>query len=94
MKSPYRKKKMIVAYKGWHLYQVPWSAYGKTRYAKWWINAQGKECIHSGYGKFVPRKKLRLMLKYHVDHLNEWNEMMQKIHENKKPLSIRMGETE
>lgn len=71
MKAQSKTKKVTVAYKGWHLTQVPWKSYEGQQYARYYFNPDGEITIHAGRCKYSTRKELRLDLIQYVNRDRE-----------------------
>ena len=76
MKAPSRRKEISVTYKGWTYVQTPWGLWdGKLQYAKALYDPDGKERMHAGYSKFIPRKKMKPEAKRVIDLLKRMREI-------------------
>lgn len=80
MRQQSRTKQISVKYKGYTLYQTPWTDYERNKqYAKsLWNDVEKREEYHAGYSKHLSHKELRLEVRHLVDKflpaLRKWAE--------------------
>lgn len=75
MKAPARRKQISITYKGWTYVQTPWRSFYGMQYAKELYDPEGKERMHAGYAKFIPRKKMKPEAKRAIELLKKLREI-------------------